>query len=478
MYVQRHWQGRRGLGNAWSKRHVRAAGIVMRHPGVQQASQVVFCERDHEIQALPPQRADESFAEGIGLRTLGWGFEHREPQMADAVVELGREDAIAVMHEEAIAMVHWDRLTQLLERPVGRGMGRHIAVEHTARGMLHHDKHVEQAKGRRDHHAEVTGDDRRGHDCGQTSASVGTVTRVPSPRVYTLGHVFPDSPWRDPQAQLQQEFIGNTLLTPRGVVMRHLADERLQVRRNAGPSRAGFPAPEQAESLAMPAGNVAGVTIVRLAPVEPAAEPDEGKARGIGGAPRRDVSFLIQRELFAQKEVFCGERRGRAQAEPEEACRIHQERQQRARQLHKVMERAQDSQHTQGTLLRQGNPSWLLSLPGAWLSSGARPCTPGGQSASSLACDAAMRLLRTTPTHSGEMRALAYVIIRALRQAWRHLDLTVEEGVAQLATLCALAVRVPGQEPCCRVPKPRGTSQRFLEAVGVQLPDVLPQRKG
>ena len=73
---------------------------------------------------------------------------------------------------------------------------------------------------------------------------------------------------------------------------------------------------------------------------------------------------------------------------------------------------------------------------------------------------------------------LAYLIMRALRQAWRHLDLTVEEGVAQLATLCALEIRVPGQEPFWRVPKPRGTSQRLLEAVGVQLPDVLPQRKG
>jgi transposase len=73
---------------------------------------------------------------------------------------------------------------------------------------------------------------------------------------------------------------------------------------------------------------------------------------------------------------------------------------------------------------------------------------------------------------------LASLIIRELRQAWRHLNLTVEEGVAQLATLCALEVRVQGQEPFCRVPKPRGTSQRLLEAVGVQLPDVLPQRKG
>ena len=39
---------------------------------------------------------------------------------------------------------------------------------------------------------------------------------------------------------------------------------------------------------------------------------------------------------------------------------------------------------------------------------------------------------------------LAYLIIRELRQAWRHLNLTVEEGVAQLATLCALEVRVAG----------------------------------
>jgi Transposase DDE domain len=72
---------------------------------------------------------------------------------------------------------------------------------------------------------------------------------------------------------------------------------------------------------------------------------------------------------------------------------------------------------------------------------------------------------------------LAYLIIRALRQAWSHLNLTVEEGIAQLATLCALEVHVQGQEPFCRVPKPRGTSQRLLEAVGVQVPDVLPQRK-
>jgi hypothetical protein len=73
---------------------------------------------------------------------------------------------------------------------------------------------------------------------------------------------------------------------------------------------------------------------------------------------------------------------------------------------------------------------------------------------------------------------LAYLIIRELRRAWGHLNLTVEEGVAQLTTLCALEIRVQGQEPFWRVPKPRGLSQRLLEAVGVEVPDVLPPRKG
>jgi hypothetical protein len=85
----------------------------------------------------------------------------------------------------------------------------------------------------------------------------------------------------------------------------------------------------------------------RLTPVEPTPEPDQGEAGDIRGAPWRDMAFLIEGELFTQKEVFCGERRGRAQTEPEEACRIHEEHQQRARQRHKVRERAQDSPHTQ-----------------------------------------------------------------------------------------------------------------------------------
>jgi len=71
---------------------------------------------------------------------------------------------------------------------------------------------------------------------------------------------------------------------------------------------------------------------------------------------------------------------------------------------------------------------------------------------------------------------LAYIIIRALRQAWAHLDLTVEEGIAQLAMLCAMDVQLQGHGTFCRIPQPRASSQRLLEAVGTHLPDALLQR--
>jgi len=52
-----------------------------------------------------------------------------------------------------------------------------------------------------------------------------------------------------------------------------------------------------------------------LVPVEPVPEPDEGEAHGIRSAPGLDMARLIEGQLFAQKEILCGEchgwRRGR-----------------------------------------------------------------------------------------------------------------------------------------------------------------------
>ena len=60
----------------------------MQYPGVEQASQVVLCERDKEIEALPPQRANEPFAEGVRLGTLRRRFQNPEPQVRYTLIEL------------------------------------------------------------------------------------------------------------------------------------------------------------------------------------------------------------------------------------------------------------------------------------------------------------------------------------------------------------------------------------------------------
>lgn len=69
---------------------------------------------------------------------------------------------------------------------------------------------------------------------------------------------------------------------------------------------------------------------------------------------------------------------------------------------------------------------------------------------------------------------LAYLIIQALAARWQGLDLTVQEGIEQLATLCLTEVRVKGQAPYHRIPLPRPDVQRLLDAAGVRLPKALP----
>ena len=69
---------------------------------------------------------------------------------------------------------------------------------------------------------------------------------------------------------------------------------------------------------------------------------------------------------------------------------------------------------------------------------------------------------------------LAYLIARYLRQAWDALDLTVEEGLDQLTTLCAAQILVKDEVRCNQIPVPRDPSQKLLKAADIHLPTALP----
>jgi transposase len=69
---------------------------------------------------------------------------------------------------------------------------------------------------------------------------------------------------------------------------------------------------------------------------------------------------------------------------------------------------------------------------------------------------------------------LAYLIRRELSRAWVSLDVTVEEGLHQLQTLCVTEVKVEGGGSCLRIPTPSVAAATLLKALKIRLPEALP----
>ena len=72
---------------------------------------------------------------------------------------------------------------------------------------------------------------------------------------------------------------------------------------------------------------------------------------------------------------------------------------------------------------------------------------------------------------------LAYLIIRKLRESWASLDMTVQEGIKQLSTLCSMEIKVKDQGSCLKIPRPRKKSLELLKALDVRMPTALPHRE-
>lgn len=70
---------------------------------------------------------------------------------------------------------------------------------------------------------------------------------------------------------------------------------------------------------------------------------------------------------------------------------------------------------------------------------------------------------------------LAYLLRRALSRAWTAFNVTVEEGLDHLKTLCAMTLQVNGGSGAClRIPRPREQSVKLLQALSIRLPEALP----
>jgi len=68
---------------------------------------------------------------------------------------------------------------------------------------------------------------------------------------------------------------------------------------------------------------------------------------------------------------------------------------------------------------------------------------------------------------------LAYILVRELAHRWIDLDLTVEEGLDQLATLCVTEIISAGKSRCGSVPEPRPDVAELIARSGIQMPAVI-----
>jgi transposase len=71
---------------------------------------------------------------------------------------------------------------------------------------------------------------------------------------------------------------------------------------------------------------------------------------------------------------------------------------------------------------------------------------------------------------------LAYRITQELAKRWSPLNLTVQEGINQLSTLCSQEVLIHGKPHCHKIPQPDEAIKKLLEAAGVRLPGALPNK--
>lgn len=72
---------------------------------------------------------------------------------------------------------------------------------------------------------------------------------------------------------------------------------------------------------------------------------------------------------------------------------------------------------------------------------------------------------------------LAYLIRRELSRAWATLDLTVEEGLHQLQTICSTELKVEGGASGLRIPTPGPVVRALLQSLNLRLPAALPHRE-
>ena len=268
-------------------------------------------QRNHEVQAFPPDGSDQPFAECIRLWSSDRSLEGPHTKRSDGHVQFGGESRMSVMKEEPVCMIARDRISELLHRPIGCGPGGHIAMKDAAGADLHDHEYIKDTEtgGDRDH--EVACQQDSGMIADKRRPVLRSETRIA--RFVLSGPVRSNRPRRNADAQLQPELIGDALFAPGRIVQRHSSDHVLKLGRQPWTTDATrFPLPKQSERLAMPTDQRCRLNKEKSGfPPKEAGPENQREASRIRESSWPDLVLLVEGQLLAKKQILGNQRRSR-----------------------------------------------------------------------------------------------------------------------------------------------------------------------
>ena len=114
-------------------------------------------EDDHLIQTLLTDTANEPLDIGILPRTL-WSSQYfLDAHMAHTLPKVGAVDTVPIAEEIAWRLVPGTRFDHLLDRPLGRGMLRHVDVDDPPSIVGEDHEHEEHTECNGRHREEIEG---------------------------------------------------------------------------------------------------------------------------------------------------------------------------------------------------------------------------------------------------------------------------------------------------------------------------------
>ena len=218
---------------------------------------------------------------------------------------------VAIPQQKPWRRVPRERVADLLGRPRGRGVPRHVDMQDLASIMGQHHEDKEHPKRERRDHEEVDRDELA--DVIRQKRTPGLGRRGP-----TTHHVVPDRGFGDRDTESQQLAV-DARGAPGRVGVAHLADEHLNGARDAWPTgsaRPTLPAPIAPKPSSMPPENGVGLDDdERSPPSGPQVTEPRPEQPVNGPQPRAPAGLSLQdRSLMTKRRVLNLERRLALQA--------------------------------------------------------------------------------------------------------------------------------------------------------------------